>query len=67
VTPEKLETLRTGLEEVGGDDLAKYNAYLKGQGCKNPVPVLEALGYVIEVDPETRKLYVSRLRRGKSS
>jgi predicted nuclease of restriction endonuclease-like RecB superfamily len=67
VTPEKLEALRAGLEEVGGDDLAEYKTYLKGQGCKNPLPVLEALGYVVEVDPETRKPYVSRLRRGKSN
>jgi hypothetical protein len=67
VTPEKLEALRAGLEEVGGDDLAEYKTYLKGQGCKNPIPVLEALGYVVEVDPETRKPYVSRLHRGKSS
>jgi hypothetical protein len=29
------------------------------------VPVLEALGYVVETDPETGKPYVSKLRRGK--
>ena len=67
VTPEKLSELRAGLEEIEGNDLANYKAFLKGRGCKNPVPVLEALGYVVDVDPETRKLVVSRLRRGASS
>ncbi|MCX6649328.1 MAG: DUF790 family protein [Candidatus Bathyarchaeota archaeon] len=67
VTPEKLAELRAGLAEVEGSDLADYKAFLKGRGCKNPVPVLEALGYVVEVDPETRKPIVSRLRRGASS
>ncbi len=63
ITPEKLEELKSGLAEIEGDDLSDYKAYLKGRGCKNPTPVLEALGYVIEIDPETRKPYVSRLRR----
>ena len=67
VTPEKLAELRAGLEEIKGGDLAEYKAYLKGMGCKNPVPVLEALGYMVDVDPETRKPYVSRLSRGASS
>ncbi len=67
MTPEKLEALRTGLGEVEGDDLASYKAFLKGQGCKNPIPVLEALGYFVDVDPETRKPRVVRLRRGASS
>jgi len=66
VTPEKLAELRAGLGEVEGGDLADYKAFLKGQGCKNPVPVLEALGYIVEVDPETRRPRVSRLRRGAS-
>jgi predicted nuclease of restriction endonuclease-like RecB superfamily len=66
VTPEKLAELRAGIEEIGGSDLADYKAYLKGQGCKNPIPVLEALGYVVEIDPETRKPCVSRLRRRSS-
>ncbi len=65
VTPEKLAELREGLGEIEGGDLAEYKAYLKGRGCKNPVPVLEALGYVVETDPETGKPYVSKLRRGK--
>jgi predicted nuclease of restriction endonuclease-like RecB superfamily len=64
VTPEKLAQLREGLGELKGGDLDEYKAYLKGQGCKNPVPVLEALGYVVEIDPETRKPYVSKLHRG---
>lgn len=63
ITPEKLEELKSGLAEIEGDDLSDYKAYLKGRGCKNPTPVLEALGYVIEIDPETRKPYVIRLRR----
>jgi hypothetical protein len=63
VTPEKLEELRGGLDELKGGDLAEYKSFLKGHGCKNPIPVLEALGYVVEVDPETRKQYVSKLRR----
>ena len=63
ITPEKLEELKSGLAEIEGDDLSDYKAYLKGRGCRNPTPVLEALGYVIEIDPETRKPYVSRLRR----
>jgi hypothetical protein len=67
VTPEKLSELRAGLGEIEGDDLVNYKAFLKGRGCKNPVPVLEALGYVVDVDPETRKLVVSRLRHGASS
>jgi hypothetical protein len=66
VTPEKLVELRAGLEEIEGDDLAAYKAFLKGHGCKNPVPVLEALGYFVDVDPETRRPSVSRLRRGAS-
>jgi predicted nuclease of restriction endonuclease-like RecB superfamily len=64
ITPEKLQELRGGLAEIKGGDLAEYKSYLKGRGCKNPTPVLEALGYVVEIDPETRKPYVSRLRRG---
>lgn len=64
ITPEKLEELKGGLAEIDGADLSEYKAYLKGKGCKNPTPVLEALGYVVEMDPETRKPYVSRLRRG---
>ncbi len=66
VTPEKLEALRAGLGEVEGDSLASYKAFLKGQGCKNPIPVLEALGYFVEVDPETRKPRVVRLRGASS-
>jgi hypothetical protein len=66
VTPEKLEALRSGLEEVDGDDLPAYKAFMKGMGCKNPIPVLEALGYFVEFDPETRKPKVARLRRGAS-
>lgn len=65
VTPDKLAELREGLGEIEGVDLAEYKAYLKGRGCKNPIPVLEALGYVVETDPETGKPYVSKLRRGK--
>jgi predicted nuclease of restriction endonuclease-like RecB superfamily len=64
ITPEKLEELKSGLAEIAGDDLSDYKAYLKGRGCKNPTPVLEALGYVVEIDPETRKPYVNKLRRG---
>ena len=64
ITPEKLEELKSGLAEITGDDLSDYKAYLKGRGCKNPTPVLEAFGYVVEIDPETRKPYVNRLRRG---
>ena len=66
VTSEKLEALRSGIEEVEGDDLPAYKAFLKGMGCKNPIPVLEALGYFVDVDPETRKSRVARLRRGAS-
>ena len=66
VTPEKLEALRSGIGEVEGNDLASYKAFLKGMGCKNPIPVLEALGYFVEVDPETRKPKVTRLHRGAS-
>ena len=67
VTQEKLEVLRTGLGEVEGNDLASYKAFLKGQGCKNPIPVLEALGYFVDVDSETHKPRVVRLRHGASS
>jgi predicted nuclease of restriction endonuclease-like RecB superfamily len=67
VTQEKLETLRAGLEEIEGDDLALYKAFLKGQGCKNPTPVLEALGYFVEIDAETRKPRVARLHSKASS
>jgi hypothetical protein len=66
VTPEKLEALRSGLEEVEGDDFPAYKAFMKGMGCKNPIPVLEALGYFVEFDRETRKPKVARLRRGAS-
>jgi hypothetical protein len=66
VTPEKLEILRIGLGEVEGNDLALYKAFLKGVGCKNPIPILEALGYFVEVDPETHKPRVTRLRRQAS-
>jgi hypothetical protein len=66
VTPEKLEALRIGLGDVDGDDLASYKAFLKGMGCKNPIPVLEAIGYFVEVDPETHKNRVKRLRRQAS-
>ncbi len=62
VTPEKLAELREGLGAIEGRSFAEYKAYLKGCGCKNPVPVLEALGYVVDVDPETGKPHVSRLR-----
>jgi predicted nuclease of restriction endonuclease-like RecB superfamily len=67
VAPEKLEQLRSGLEEVEGGDLASFKAFLKKQGCKNPIPVLEAFGYFVDVDPETGKPKVRRLRRGASS
>jgi len=67
VTPEKLEQLRSGLEELKESDLASYKTYLKGQACKNPIPVLEALGYFVEVDPETGRTKVKRLRRRASS
>jgi len=67
ITQEKLDNLRTSLREVEGADLATYKSVLKGQSCKNPIPVLEALGYVIETDPETHKARVSHLRRGASS
>jgi predicted nuclease of restriction endonuclease-like RecB superfamily len=67
VTPEKLDALRAGLAEVEGDDLSLYKAFLKEQRCKNPIPVLEALGYFVEVDTETGKPRVSKLRRGSSS
>ncbi len=66
VSPEKLEALRIGLGDVEGDDFASYKAFLKGMGCKNPIPVLEALGYFVEVDPETHKPRVTRLRRQAS-
>jgi predicted nuclease of restriction endonuclease-like RecB superfamily len=67
VTPDKLGQLRSGLEELEGGDLALYKAFLKGQGCKNPVPVLEAFGYFIDVDYETGKSEVKHLRRRASS
>ncbi len=62
IAPEKLEELREGLKEIKGSDLAEYKSFLKGRRCKNPIPVLEALGYVVETDPETGKPYVSKLR-----
>jgi predicted nuclease of restriction endonuclease-like RecB superfamily len=67
VTPEKQEQLRSGLEELEGGDLASYKAFLKGQGCKNPVPVLEAFGYFVDVDYETGRPKVKHLRRRASS
>jgi hypothetical protein len=66
VTPEKLDALRIGLGEVEGYDLTSYKAFLKEMGCKNPIPILEALGYFVEVDPETHKPRVTRLRRQAS-
>ncbi len=67
ITQDRLNNLRTSLREVEGADLATFKSVLKGQGCKNPIPVLEALGYIIEIDPETHKTWVSHLKRGASS
>jgi predicted nuclease of restriction endonuclease-like RecB superfamily len=62
ITQEKLETLRTDLEHIESNDLPDFKNILKGHGCKNAIPVLEALGYLVENDPETRKPKVTRLK-----
>lgn len=62
VTPKKLEAIKQALCGVKGRNLADYKAALREQGCKNPIPVLEALGYFVDSDPETGKPYVSKLR-----
>ena len=63
VTQEKLDALRADLVGIESDDLADFKNLLKGYGCKNPVPVIEALGYFVAYDPETRKPRVSRLKQ----
>ncbi len=66
VTPKKLESLRKALSDIKGHDLTEYKATLREQGCKNPMPVLEALGYFVDTDPETGKPYVSKLGRPRT-
>jgi hypothetical protein len=66
VTQEKLDLLRADLDSIEDDEFRTFKDILKGHGVKNPVAVLEALGYLIEPNSETRRLRVYRLRRRAS-
>ncbi len=64
ISREKKEEV---LEALGGAPDMRFDAVkglLRGLGVKQPVPVLEALGYEIEWNRDRKESLVYRLKRG---
>jgi len=64
ITREKLGEVKRALENAADMRLEAVQQVLKNLGCRNPIPVLEALGYAVEWAKDRGESRVYRFKRG---
>jgi hypothetical protein len=65
ISPEKKEEVLEALRGASDMRFDAVKGLLRRLGVKQPVPVLEALGYEIEWNRDRKESLVYRLRRGR--